>query len=59
MATEPKLPAYIRKLPRNRAKPMFLVPAPKPATRTVDYGSVNRGDRGDSDRNSWRSHRDL
>lgn len=59
MATEPNLPAYIRKLPRKGMKPTFPAPAPKPVVRSVDYGLVNRGDRGDSDRSSWRSHRDL
>ena len=59
MATEPKLPAYVRKLPRKGSKPSFPAPAPKPTTRMVDYGVANRGDRGDSDRSSWRSHRDL
>ena len=59
MAMEPKLPAYIRKLPRKGFKPSFPAPVPKTVFRNVDYGLANRGDRGDSDRSSWRSHRDL
>lgn len=59
MAMEPKLPADLRKLARRGQKPKFPAPVPKPPARQVDYGLVNRGDRGDSDRGSWRSHRDL
>lgn len=59
MASEPKLPADLRRLARRGQKPTFPAPPPKPPVRNVDYGVINKGDRGDSDRGSWRSHRDL
>lgn len=56
MATEPKHPllsqpsAQIWQPPLEARRPLPEEPVPRPP--------VNRGDRGDSDQVSWRSHRD-
>lgn len=48
----------VRRTPVKKAG--FPAPAPKqPATPADPYGPINRGDKGDSDRTSWRSHRDT
>lgn len=49
----------VRRTPLPK-KAAFPAPTPKqPAMPTDSYGPINRGDKGDSDRTSLRSHRDC
>jgi len=49
----------VRRTPLPKKKAGFPAPTPKqPAMPTDSFGPINRGDKGDSDRTSSRSHRD-
>lgn len=60
MAMEPT-PRFNQKKITPKRKPGFPLPMPKQqAPVPMDrFGGINRGDKGDSDRNSSRSHRDC
>jgi len=59
MATEPTPRSSRSRKRPPQPKAGFPVPETPPAPYNADaFGRINRGDRGDSDQVSWRSHRD-